>query len=705
MFNVFKQEIEWGGRPLVIETGKVARQSDGAVMISYGDTTMLCTVVGAKSAKPDQDFFPLTVHYQEKAFAAGKIPGGYVKREGKPSEKEVLTSRLIDRPIRPLFPEDFKNEVQVICTLLSFDMQNSTEALAIIGASAALRLSGIPLLETVGAARIGYKDGKFILNPTVEEIKSGSDLDLVVAGTEKGVLMVESEAKELSEQIMLDAVTFAHTSFQPVIQMIEKLAKQAAKPRWETADYTAQNTEVFTALKKAAEADVRAAYKILNKAERYSKVNAIRDAMMAEFVDETSDVFTPSRVQSQFKKLEQDVVRGDLLKTKTRIDGRDLETVRPIICEVNVLPRVHGSALFTRGETQALVVATLGTGQDEQVVDSLEGEYRKKFMLDYNFPPYSVGEAGRMTGPGRREIGHGKLAWRAINPMLPSKEESPYTVRVVAEITECNGSSSMATVCGASLALMDAGVAMKAPVAGIAMGLIKEGDDFAVLSDILGDEDHLGDMDFKVAGTANGITSLQMDIKVTSITPAIMQQALLQANGGRLHILGKMAEAITTPRANVNEFAPKMVTIQINKEKIRDLIGPGGKVIREICETANVKIDISEEGEVKIAGVNSADIDKATAMVTAIVVDPEVGMVVEGTVSKLMDFGAIVSFMGEKTGLVHISQLSQERVANVEDVVKPGDKVWVKILEVDDRGKVRLSMKVLNQESGAAIEA
>lgn len=705
MFKIVKKEIEWGGRTLTLETGRIARQADGAVFVKYGETTVLCTVVAAKSANPEQDFFPLTVHYQEKAFAAGKIPGGYIKREGRPAEKEVLVSRLIDRPIRPLFPENFKNEVQIICTVLSHDLENDADILSIIGASAALKLSGVPFLETLAAARVGQEDGAFVLNPAMSHFKGPFALDLAVAGTATGVLMVESEAKELPEETMLEAVMFAHEAFQPVIEMIADLAAEAGKDSWVLENTHNQDSKVLKALQDFAEKDLRAAFAIREKQDRQEKLAAIKEAICEKFItaEENEDVFTKMRVLTQFKELEKNVMRGDLLKTKKRIDGRDPFTVRPIVSEVNFLPRVHGSALFTRGETQAIAAATLGTGQDEQIIDALDGEYRERFMLHYNFPPYSVGETGRLGTPGRREVGHGKLAWRAINPMIPSKEEFPYTLRVVSEITESNGSSSMATVCGTSLALMDAGVPMKAPVAGIAMGLIKEGDDFVVLSDILGDEDHLGDMDFKVAGTQEGVTSLQMDIKVTSITREIMEQALSQAKAGRLHILGEMAKTLEIPRSGVKDNAPKMVTLQINTDKIRDLIGPGGKVIREICDTASVKIDISEEGEVTVAGSDKNSIDKALSMINNIVLDPEPGMIAEGVVSRLMDFGAIVTFMGQKTGLVHISQLANERVATVGDVVNEGDKVFVEVLELDDRGKVKLSMKTVNQETGEKL--
>ncbi|HBN22447.1 MAG TPA: polyribonucleotide nucleotidyltransferase [Holosporales bacterium] len=704
MFKAHKQEIEWGGRTLTLETGKVARQSDGAVIVTYGKTSVLCTAVSAKKAAPGVDFFPLAVHHVEKYYAAGRIPGGFFKREGRPTEREILISRLIDRPIRPLFPDNFRNETQVICNLLSHDMENDPDIIALIGASAALSIAGVPFAGPVAAAKIALdSEGSFILNPTVAQAKE-SNLDLVVAGTTEGVLMVESEASELSEDLMLDAVMFAHKGFQPVIEAINKLKADAGKEAWVLEDTSKEDGDVFAAVQKSAEKAMRAAYQVRDKQERVGQLNDLRSTTLEAVIDADSDVFTEARALAQFKKLEKKVVRGDMIKTKTRIDGRDLETVREIKCEVNVVPQVHGSALFTRGETQALVITTLGTSSDEQIIDSIDGEYRECFMLHYNFPPYSVGEARRFGPPGRREIGHGKLAWRALNPVIPTKEEFPYTLRVVSEITESNGSSSMATVCGTSLSLMDAGVTMHKPVAGIAMGLIKEEDDFIVLSDILGDEDHLGDMDFKVAGTKDGITSLQMDIKVTSITRDIMKQALKQALDARIHILGEMAHALTDARTEVSDNAPKMHKMQIKKEKIRDLIGPGGKMIRQICEEADVKIDISEEGEVEVAGNSAEAIDKAISMINSVCLDPEVGEKHHGKVIKLMDFGAIVSFMGDKTGLVHISQLKNERVEQVSDVVKEGDSVWVKILEVDARGKVRLSMKSLDQETGEDVK-
>lgn len=699
MFTIHRQELEWGGRQLVLETGKIARQADGAVVATYGETSVLCTVVGAKDVAKDQHFFPLTVHYQEKAFAAGKIPGGFFKREGKPSEKEVLTSRLIDRPIRPLFPEGFYNEVQIICTLLSHDLENDPDIVAIIGASAALAISGLPTHEILAAAKVGYKDGSFILNPTYADL-DGSALELVVAGTEEGVLMVESEAHELSEKTMLDAVMFGHSEFQKVIKAIQKLKKEAGKPEWQTVDHSVMEKAVFTQVKKFAEKDLRKAYQETKKQLRSAGIESVRHATFEAL---SVDAHAEDVLSAQFKKLEEEIVRGDILEHGRRIDGRDLKTVRPIEVEVGLLPRAHGSALFTRGETQALVVTTLGTAQDEQIIDALEGESRQRFMLHYNFPPYSVGEAGRVSSPGRREIGHGKLAWRAVNPLIPSKEKFPYTLRVVSEITESNGSSSMATVCGSSLALMDAGVSLDQPVAGIAMGLIKENDKFAVLTDILGDEDHLGDMDFKVAGTSRGVTSLQMDLKITSITADIMKVALEQAHEGRLHILKEMEKAINQSRTSVKDNAPRIVSIQINKERIRDLIGPGGKVIREICETTGTKIDIAEDGKVDISSTNQANIEVAIERIKAVAGDPEVGAIYKASVVKIMDFGAFVEYYGERQGLVHVSQLAATRVEKVDDVVKVGDTVYVKLLGFDDRGKAKLSMKAVEQDSGQEI--
>ncbi|MGA1018929.1 MAG: polyribonucleotide nucleotidyltransferase [Candidatus Puniceispirillales bacterium] len=699
MFEVFKKEIEWGGRTLTLETGKIARQADGAIMATLGETTVLCTAVAASSAKPGQDFFPLTVNYQEKTFAAGKIPGGFFKREGRPSEKETLTSRLIDRPIRPLFPAVFKCETQVITTVLSHDMENDPDIVAMIGASAALTISGIPFFGPIGAARVGMIDGEYVLNPSLSQMKD-SNLDLVVAGTREGVLMVESEASELDENIMLGAVNFGHEAMQTVIDAIISLAEVAAKDPRPLPEEPAEADAISKAFKSFGK-PLAEAYKIADKTSRQAAIAEIKAEAMAKLDEDTDSVLA----MDLFKKLEADTVRGAILKTSKRIDGRDLSTVRPIVAEVGVLPRTHGSALFTRGETQALAVATLGTGQDEQIIDALEGEYRQDFMLHYNFPPYSVGEAGRVGSPGRREVGHGKLAWRAVNPVRPPRDEFPYTVRVVSEVTESNGSSSMATVCGTSLAMMDAGVPLPRPVAGIAMGLIKEGDKFAVLSDILGDEDHLGDMDFKVAGTSEGITALQMDIKITSITPAIMEQALDQAKGGRLHILGEMNKALGHARDSLADTAPKITTMTIPVDKIRDIIGPGGKMIREICETTGAKIDIEDDGTVKIAASDTASGDAAYKRIHDIVAEPELNVIYDGKVVKTVDFGAFVNFMGARDGLVHISELQEGRTGKTTDVVQEGDMVKVKVIGSDDRGKIKLSMKRVNQETGEDLEA
>ena len=697
MFNIFRKEIDWGGKTLTLETGKVARQADGAVMASMGETTVLCTAVAAKSAKPGQDFFPLTVNYQEKTFAAGKIPGGFFKREGRPSENETLVSRLIDRPIRPLFPKSFKCETQVICTVLSHDMENNPDIVALVGASAALTISGVPFFGPIGAARIAYIDGCYVLNPTLAEMEN-SALDLVVAGTKEGVLMVESEASELSEEVMLGAVKFGHEQMQTAIEAIIDLAETAAKePRDipEEAEEAASLRKTLSKLNKK----MSGAYEIADKTERQSAVGAVKDEA-AELAGEEADSVL---VGSVMKEMEADIVRSSILKTGQRIDGRDTKTVRPIVSEVGFLPRTHGSALFTRGETQALVVATLGTGQDEQIIDALAGEYRSRFMLHYNFPPFSVGEAGRVGSPGRREVGHGKLAWRAINPLLPSKDEFPYTIRIVSDITESNGSSSMATVCGTSLAMMDAGVPLARPVAGIAMGLIKEGDEFAVLSDILGDEDHLGDMDFKVAGTEAGITSLQMDIKITSITHEIMDIALAQARDGRLHILGEMAKALTSARDVLAETAPKITTIKIPVDKIREVIGPGGKMIREIVEQTGAKIDIEDDGSVSVAAVTQSSSDAALARIRDIIAEPELGVIYTGKVVKTVDFGAFVNFLGARDGLVHISEMKNERVAKTTDVCSEGDMVKVKVIGFDGN-KVKLSMKRVDQDTGEDLE-
>ncbi len=696
MFKIYRKELNWGGRKLVLETGRIARQADGAVLATYGDTVVLCTAVGERSPKPGLDFFPLTVNYQEKTFAAGKIPGGFFKREGRPSEKEVLTSRLIDRPIRPLFHPAYRNETQIICTTLSHDLENDPDIIALIGASAALTISGIPFMGPIAAARVGYVDGQYVLNPKTEQL-TASELDLVVAGTAEGVLMVESEAKELSEEVMLGAVNFGFAEFQAVIGAIIELAEMCAKDPWPLPEISPVQEEVWGALKDGFSRDLAVAYSETAKQARTDRVAEVK-ARAKEALG--SDEARAALVGKLFKDLERDIVRGQILSTGTRIDGRDTKTVRPIASEVGVLPRAHGSALFTRGETQGLVVATLGTGQDEQIIDALEGEYREAFMLHYNFPPYSTGETGRMGSPGRREIGHGKLAWRALRPLLPKKEDFPYTIRVVSEITESNGSSSMATVCGSSLAMMDAGVPLPRPVAGIAMGLIKEPNGHAVLSDILGDEDHLGDMDFKVAGTASGITALQMDIKITSITAAIMQVALAQARDGRLHILGEMAKAIDSARDAVNQNAPRITVISIPKDKIREVIGSGGKVIREICEVTGAKIDIEDDGTIKVAAVDANAAKAAIDWIRNIVAEPEIGVIYEGKVVKLMDFGAFVNFLGARDGLVHISELAPHRVKTVGDVVQIGQVVKVKVIGMDDRGKVKLSMKAVDQQTG-----
>ena len=698
MFNIDVEEITWGSATLRLETGRVARQADGAVLASMGETTVLATAVAERSAKPGIDFFPLTVNYQEKTYAAGKIPGGYFKREGRPTERETLISRLIDRPIRPLFVEGFRNETQVIATVLSYDLENDTDILALVASSAALTLSGIPFMGPIGAARVGYINGEYVLNPTVEQQKV-SELDLVVAGTQDAVLMVESEAKELSEEIMLGAVMFGPRGFQPVIEAIIRLAERSARP---PRDFTPPDEEaLYNKVRAIAETEVRAGYAIPTKEARHEAVAKAKDKVLAALTGEDKPDAPPAnKIGEAFKHLEKDVVRNAILDTGLRIDGRDTKTVRKIVAEAGVLPRTHGSALFTRGETQALVVTTLGTGEDEQYIDSLDGTTKGTFLLHYNFPPFSVGETGRMGATGRREIGHGKLAWRAIHPLLPPNDQFPYTIRVVSEITESNGSSSMATVCGASLSLMDAGVPLKAPCAGIAMGLIKEGDRYAVLSDILGDEDHLGDMDFKVAGTAQGVTSLQMDIKITGITEEIMKVALWQAKDGRLHILDRMAEALTGARASLGEHAPRIETLKIPTDKIREVIGTGGKVIREIVEKTGAKIDIQDDGTVKVASSSGAAITAALKWIKGIVSEPELGEIYEGKVVKVVDFGAFVNFFGAKDGLVHVSELAQKRVAKVSDVVNEGDIVKVKLLGFDNRGKVRLSMKQVDQVTG-----
>jgi polyribonucleotide nucleotidyltransferase len=704
MFNIHRVQLDWGGRQLTLETGRLARQADGAVFASYGDTTVIATVVAAKQPKEGIDFLPLTCNYQEKYYAAGRIPGGYFKREARPTEKETLVSRLIDRPVRPLFADGWRCDTQVIVTVLSHDLENDPDIVAMVAASAALTLSGAPFMGPVGAARVGFINNEYVLNPQIDEM-SESQLDLVVAGTQDAVLMVESEAKELSEDIMLGAVMFGHRHFQPVIDAIIKLAEKAAKEPRELV--VSDNAALEKEMRGLIEKNLRAAYGIAEKVERHKAIDAAKEHVMNHFCppDVAEPKYSKLQVAGVFKELEAKIVRWNILDSGTRIDGRDVKTVRPINCEVGVLPRTHGSALFTRGETQALVVATLGTGEDEQFIDALQGTYKETFLLHYNFPPFSVGETGRLGAPGRREIGHGKLAWRAIHPVLPAHSEFPYTIRVVSEITESNGSSSMATVCGTSLSLMDAGVPLKRPTAGIAMGLIKEEERFAVLSDILGDEDHLGDMDFKVAGTERGVTSLQMDIKISGITEEIMRIALAQAKDGRMHILGEMAKAITSARAELGEHAPRIEVFSIPVDKIREVIGSGGKVIREIVEKTGAKIDISDDGTVKVASAKAESIKAAINWIKSIASEPEVGHIYEGTVVKVMDFGAFVNFFGAKDGLVHISQLAPRRVQKTTDVVKEGDKVKVKLLGFDERGKVRLSMKVVDQQTGEDLEA
>ena len=702
-FKVCRKEMEWGGRKLVLETGKVARQAEGAVLVTYGETEVLATVCAAKEVKADQDFFPLTVNYQEKYYATGKVPGGFMKREGKPSEREVLISRLIDRPIRPLFPDAFKNEVQVICTVLSHDQNTDSDIPAMIAASAALTISGIPFLGPIGAAKVGYIDGQFVLNPTLEQMPD-TQLELSVAGTSEGVLMVESEANELSEETMLNAVMFGFESFQPVIKMINELKAEAGKPAWEAPAFPPEFGALYARIEKEFIGKYEEAFKETDKLKRGELVGKASEEVKATIDPENE--LEMRYVGDAIEKLMHKVVREKVLTTGHRIDGRDTKTVRPIQCEVDVLPCAHGSALFTRGETQAMVVTTLGTGEDAQIVDGLMNEYKEDFMLNYNFPPFSVGECGRMGSPGRREIGHGKLAWRAIHPMLPkNKDTFPYTIRVVSEIMELNGSSSMATVCGTTMSLMAAGVPMEKPVAGIAMGLIKEDDGrVAVLTDILGDEDHLGDMDFKVAGTKDGVTALQMDIKITSITKEIMQTALAQAHEGRIHILGEMAKAIAEPRPHVSDRAPRIIAIKIPVDKIREVIGSGGKVIREITEKTNTKIDIADDGVIKIASVKKEDGEAALEWIMGIVAEPEEGKIYHGVITKIMDFGAFVRFLGTTEGLVHISEVKNERIASVSDFYKEGDSIWVKCLGTDNRGKIKLSAKRVNQENGEDLE-
>ena len=703
MFNVTKKSIQWGGETLTLETGKVARQADGSVIATLGETSVMANVTFAKAPKPGQDFFPLTVHYQEKYYAAGKIPGGFFKREARPSEKETLVSRLIDRPCRPLFVEGFKHEVLVMATVLSCDLHNDPDIVAMIAASAALTISGVPFMGPIGAARVGFVDGKYVLNPAMDDmtqlrLKPEQRLDLVVAGTKDAVMMVESEAYELTEEEMLGAVVFGHTQMQPVIDLILDLAEDAAN---EPFDFTPPDlSAIYAKVKAAGEAQMRAAFAIRDKQDRTNAISAAVDAIKGALSDEDlKDI----NLGSAIKKLESAILRGDVVNTGARIDGRDTKTVRPIVCETGILPRTHGSALFTRGETQGLVVTTLGTGEDEQIIDALNGNTRSNFLLHYNFPPYSVGEVGRVGSPGRREIGHGKLAWRALQAVLPAPTDFPYTIRVVSEITESNGSSSMASVCGGSLSMMDAGVPLKSPVAGVAMGLILEDDGkYAVLTDILGDEDHLGDMDFKVAGTASGITSLQMDIKIAGITPDIMKQALAQAKHGRLHILGEMNKSLSAPQG-FSEYAPKIETLQIPTDKIREVIGSGGKVIREIVELSGAKVDINDEGIIKIASSSAENIKKAYDMIWSIVAEPEEGQIYTGKVVKLVDFGAFVNFFGKRDGLVHVSQIANKRLNHPNELLKEGQEVKVKLLGFDDRGKVRLGMKMVDQETGAEI--
>ncbi len=699
MFDIHTKEIVWGGRTLTLETGRIARQADGAVLATYGATTVLCTAVAQKQPREGVDFFPLTVNYQEKAFAAGKIPGGFFKREGRPSEKETLSSRIIDRSIRPLFASGFRNETQVICTVLAHDLENDPDIVALVGSSAALALSGIPFNGPVGCARVGFIDGDYVLNPLLKQMGE-SRLDLVVAGRSDAVMMVESEAQELSEEEMLGAVMFAQEEFQPVIAAINDLAAACGRDPWRVPD-PEDTSDLESTVRDLIGDELADAYREPDKQTRQERLQAARNTAKERFA--TDDSVAGDTLSGVLKSLEKAIMRDATLTSGVRVDGRQTHAVRPISSQVGVLERSHGSSLFTRGETQALVTVTLGTGQDEQVMDALAGEYREHFMLHYNFPPYSVGEASFLRSPGRREIGHGKLAWRAIHPLLPEKESFPYTIRVVSEITESNGSSSMATVCGSSLALMDAGVPLARPCAGIAMGLIKEGDRFVVLSDILGDEDHLGDMDFKVAGTGNGVTSLQMDIKIAGITREIMSAALEQAREGRLHILGEMSSAIGSTRDTLSDFAPRITTIKVPSDRIRDIIGPGGKVIREITEVSGTKIDVEDDGTVKIASSDPSATDTALAMIRDIVAEPEVGVIYEGTVVKCLDFGAFVNFIGKRDGLVHISELAQGRVATVGDVVKEGDSVKVKVLGIDDRGKVKLSMRVVDQETGEDI--
>jgi len=703
--NVAKvtKSFQYGKHTVVLETGEIARQAGGAVMVSVEGTVVLVTAVAAKTAREGQDFFPLTVDYQEKFYAGGRIPGGFFKREGRATEKETLISRLIDRPIRPLFPEDFKNEVQIIATVMSMNPEVDGDIPALIGASAALALTGAPFDGPIGAAKVGYKNGEYLLNPTAAEL-ADSDLELVVAGTKNAVLMVESEAKELSEDVMLGAVVFGHQQMQIAIDTINELVAEAGRPKWDW-QAPAKNAALIDALKAAIGDRLGAAFQIRDKLARRDAISALKKEVMAGLCETIeANGWSGAEASKEFGELEYQTMRGSVLSTKVRIDGRALDTVRPIASKVGVLPRVHGSALFTRGETQAIVVTTLGTARDGQIIDAVSGEYKEHFLFHYNFPPYSVGEAGRMMGPKRREIGHGRLAKRGVLAVMPSMEEFPYTIRVVSEITESNGSSSMASVCGSSLSLMDAGVPIKAPVAGIAMGLVKEGDDFVVLSDILGDEDHLGDMDFKVAGTANGVSALQMDIKIQGITEEIMKTALAQAKQGRLHILGEMAHALTTPRAELSEFAPRLLTIKIHPDKIREVIGKGGATIQGITKETGTQIDIQDDGTIIIASVNAAAAQAAKARIEQITSDVEPGRIYEGKVAKIMDFGAFVTILPGKDGLVHVSQISNERVEKVGDKLKEGDVVKVKVLEVDKQGRIRLSMKAVAEGEGLAGE-
>ncbi len=697
MFNNTKKSLDWGGKQLSIETGKIARQADGAVIVTYGETKVLCTAVGVKEDLGNNDFFPLTVHYIEKFYSTGKIPGGYLKREGRPSDRETLTSRLIDRPIRPLFPDSFKNEVQVICQVLNYDGENYPDIPAIIGASAALTISGVPFQGPIAASKVAKIGDEFLLNPTNEQLKE-STLDLVVAGTKDGVLMVESEASELSEELMLEAVVYGQKAYKSVLNLIIDLAEETAKEPWSFEPMDTKKEDEI--IKSNFFADTKKAYKIKEKAERQKKLREIRTNI--ELYSEKEDLDFKKLMES-YSAMQKNLVRTTMFDTKVRIDGRKVDEIRRIECETGILPRCHGSALFTRGETQALVTLTLGTAEDEQMIDSLDGLYKERFMLHYNFPPYSVGEAGRMGGTGRREIGHGKLAWRALNPMLPDAEEFPYTIRIVSEITESNGSSSMASVCGGSMSLMDAGAPIKKQVAGIAMGLIKQDDKFIVLSDILGDEDHLGDMDFKVAGTKDGITSLQMDIKIDSITTEIMQIALKQAKKGRILILKEMDKAIKKPNKQLNKYAPKMEFMKIKTDKIREVIGSGGKVIREIVEKTGAKVDIDDTGSIKVSSSEQENINAALQLIHDIVDEPENGKIYDGKVVKIVDFGAFVNFLGKKDGLVHISALSEKRVEKVSEIVSEGDSVKVKVIGFDKRGKVRLSMKDVNQKTGKSI--